>query len=234
MSHPCWPSFVWQTYDYYLEPTSAYFGCKKGSEPLHIQWNSLTEDIEVVNYSAPDSPGLTAQVEVLNMDGKSMMQKSFPMDSPQDSTKIVTRMEYPAGLSDVHFLRLTLTQSGKPVSTNFYMRGLQQGDYRAIRTLAKAAVKNVTTAEQHGKSWSLKTVLSNTSSTPALMLRLKAVRETTRDRILPVIYDDNYMALMPVSRVRSTRRLSIPMHAVNGRLSLSTVSTSNPHSQSFA
>ena len=31
MSHPCWPSFVWQTYDYYFEPTAAYFGCKKGS-----------------------------------------------------------------------------------------------------------------------------------------------------------------------------------------------------------
>ncbi len=48
---PCWPSFVWQTYDYYLEPTAAYFGCKKGSEPLHIQWNPVTENIEVVNYS---------------------------------------------------------------------------------------------------------------------------------------------------------------------------------------
>ena len=197
MSHPCWPSFVWQTYDYYLEPTSAYFGCKKGSEPLHIQWNSLTEDVEVVNYSAPDAPGLTAQVEVLNMDGKSMMQKSFPVDSSQDSTKIVTQMEYPAGLSNVHFLRLTLTQGSKPVSTNFYMRGLQQGDYRAIRTLAKASVKNVTTSEQHGKIWTLTTALSNASSTPALMLRLKAVRETSRDRILPVIYDDNYIALMP-------------------------------------
>ena len=41
MSHPCWPSFVWQTYDYYLEPTAGYFGAKKGCEPLHVQWNSL-------------------------------------------------------------------------------------------------------------------------------------------------------------------------------------------------
>ena len=23
MSHPCWPSMVWQTYDYYFEPTAA-------------------------------------------------------------------------------------------------------------------------------------------------------------------------------------------------------------------
>ena len=197
MSHPCWPSFVWQTYDYYLEPTSAYFGCKKGSEPLHIQWNSLTEDIEVVNYSVPAVSGLLAQVEVLNMDGKSLMQKSFPVDSPQDSTKVLTRMEYPAGLTDVHFIRLTLTRAGDPISTNFYMRGLQQGDYRAVRTLPKTTVKNVTSSEQQGKRWTLTTTLSNTSPTPALMLRLKVVRETTRDRVLPVIYEDNYIALMP-------------------------------------
>ena len=51
MSHPCWPSFVWQTYDYYFEPTAAYFGAKKASEPLHIQWNPSTDTVEVVNYS---------------------------------------------------------------------------------------------------------------------------------------------------------------------------------------
>ena len=26
MSHPCYPSFVWQTYDYYYDPTGAYWG----------------------------------------------------------------------------------------------------------------------------------------------------------------------------------------------------------------
>jgi hypothetical protein len=32
------------------------------------------------------------------------------------------------------------------------------------------------------------------------MVRVKAVREKTGDRILPVIYDDNYIALMPGER----------------------------------
>lgn len=27
---PGWPSFVWQSHDYYLEPSASYFGCKKG------------------------------------------------------------------------------------------------------------------------------------------------------------------------------------------------------------
>ncbi len=29
------------------------------------------------------------------------------------------------------------------------------------------------------------------------MVKVKAVRETTGDRILPVLYSDNYVALMP-------------------------------------
>lgn len=60
MSHPCWPSMVWQTYDYYLEPTAAYFAIKKASEPLHIQWNPATDEVEVVNYSAGTHSHLTA------------------------------------------------------------------------------------------------------------------------------------------------------------------------------
>ncbi|HUG55324.1 MAG TPA: beta-glycosidase, partial [Vicinamibacteria bacterium] len=58
MSHPAWPSFAWQTYDYFFDPTAAYFGVKKASEPLHIQWNPVTDEVEVVNYSAGHARGL--------------------------------------------------------------------------------------------------------------------------------------------------------------------------------
>jgi hypothetical protein len=33
MSHPTWSTMVWQTYDYHLEPTAAYFGAKHACEP---------------------------------------------------------------------------------------------------------------------------------------------------------------------------------------------------------
>ncbi len=197
MSHPCWPSFVWQTYDYYFEPTAAYFGCKKGSEPLHIQWNCEDETIEVVNYSAGNVNGLTAQVEILNMDGTRVSQKSATLDSKEDSTVSPFRMEYPAGLTAVHFIRLALMRGSESVSSNFYLRGLEPGNYRAIRSLPRPQVKAATTVEQQDNRWRLKTVLSNNTAWPALMLRLKAVREKTGDRILPAIYSDNYVTLMP-------------------------------------
>ncbi len=197
MSHPCWPSFVWQTYDYFFEPTAAYFGCKKGSEPLHIQWNRANETIEVVNYSAGNVTGLTARVEVLNMDGAVKWQKGAALDSREDSTVLCFPMQYPAGLSPVHFLRLALTRGSEPVSSNFYLRGLQPDDYRAIRELPEVNVESTSSVERRGHSWFLTTQLRNDSASPALMVRLKAVRQNSGDRILPAIYSDNYIALMP-------------------------------------
>ena len=197
MSHSAWPSLLWQTYDYYFNPGAGYFGSKKGSEPLHIQWNAADETIEVVNYSGGDARGLTARVEVLNLDGSVRWEKTAPVDSAEDSTVSCIKMEYPAGLTAVHFLRLKLSRQGETVSENFYWRGLEDGDYRALRTLAQANVGAATRMEQRDGRWRLSTELHNVSATPALMVCVKAVREKTGDRILPALYSDNYVALMP-------------------------------------
>jgi hypothetical protein len=197
MSHSCWPSFVWQTYDYYFEPTAAYYGCKKGSEPLHIQWNCADETIEVVNYNAGKVTGLTASVEILNMDGMRMDLKTATLDSTEDSTTTCINLKYPAGLSPVHFLRLVLSHGTETLSSNFYLRGLQQNDFRAIRQLPAPKLDATTTSQRKGARWELSTRLRNTGASPALMVRVKAVREKTGDRILPAIFSDNYIALMP-------------------------------------
>ena len=197
MSHPCWPSFVWQTYDYYFEPTAAYFGAKKGCEPLHIQWNPVTESIEVVNYSGGNVEGLTARVEVLNMDGSRQWEKTATLDCKEDSTVSCIKMEYPAGLTAVHFLRLALTRNGEAVSTNLYLRPREAGNYRALRELPRVNLEASTHVEKQGSRWLLTTRLHNPSAQPALLVRVKAVREKSGDRILPALYSDNYVALMP-------------------------------------
>jgi hypothetical protein len=109
-------------------------------------------------------------------------------------------MEYPAGLTPVHFIRLKLERGGETVSENFYWRGLEEGNYRAIRGLPKVKLEAATRAERQGSRWILTTELRNVSNQPALMVRLKAVREKSGDRILPALYSDNYVALMPGER----------------------------------
>jgi hypothetical protein len=103
-------------------------------------------------------------------------------------------------LSAVHFLRLRLTREGKPISENFYWRGTEEGNYRALRTLPKVKLEAATRVERQGSRWHMSTELRNVSQSPAIMVRLKAVREKSGDRILPAIYSDNYFALMPGER----------------------------------
>ena len=200
MSHPTWPSFVWQTYDYYLEPTAGYFGAKKACEPLHIQWNPVTDNVEVVNYSAGDARGLTASAQLLNMDGAVKWERPAPVDSSEDSMVSPIHIEYPEGLTPVQFIRLKLARGGETVSENFYWRGLEEYNYRALRDLPKVKLEAVTHAERQGGRWLLTTTVHNPAKTPALMVKLKAVRAKSGDRILPAIYSDNYIALMPGER----------------------------------
>jgi len=197
MSHCAWPSLLWQTYDYFFDPDAGYFGAKKGSEPLHIQWNAGNDNVEVVNYSAGDARGLSAHAEILNMDGAVKWERSASLDSAEDSTTAPIKLEYPAGLTPVHFIRLTLSRGSEKVSSNFYLRGTAENDYRAIRDLPKVKLEAATKVEREGARWVLTTELRNVSTQPALMVHLKVVREKGGDRILPALYDDDYVSLMP-------------------------------------
>jgi hypothetical protein len=193
MSHPAWPSMVWQTYDYYFEPIGAYFGCKKACEPLHIQLNQLTREVEVVNYHAGDRTGLTTKVSVLDMNGKALDGFTGQLDLPEDSTAVVGKLPVPEDVTPGYYVKLELSDAaGSPLSTNFYVQGKEEGNLQALNGLGKASVK----ASFSGKGpWKVK--LTNNGDVPALMLRLKLVSKSTGEMVLPVLYTDNYFSLMP-------------------------------------
>ncbi len=206
MSHPAWPSLVWQTYDYYFEPTAAYFGSKKANEPLHIQWNALTNEVEVVNYSEPKGDGLTATMEIFNLDGTLKSQKTVAVTCPEDSTVsciadfqsvLCFEVETTYGLSSVYFLRLSLKRGKEIVSENFYWRGIEENNFKAIRKLPKVKLDMNTVLKQDQNRWYLTVQLGNHTNHPALMVKLKAIGEKSKERILPVMYSDNYVSLMP-------------------------------------
>ncbi len=197
MSHPAWPSLVWQTYDYYLEPTAAYFGCKKASEPIHIQWNPVYNNVEVVNYSVGNKTGLKARAQIFNMDGTIQWEKETDLVCKEDSTAKCFRLKFPESLSQVHFIKLTLSEGNRIISDNFYWRGLEDGNYKALRKLPRIELTTTTTVKKESDKWLLTTTLRNNTKTPALMIRLKVTGKSSGSRLLPVFYSDNYISLMP-------------------------------------
>ena len=198
MSHSCWPSMVWQTYDYYLEPTAAYFAIKKASEPLHIQWNPATDEVEVVNYSAGKRNNLTAKVQILNMDGSIAWEKSATVNSLEDTTEKCIALKYPQNLSQVHFIKLWLIENSKVVSDNFYHRSLKENNYQALKELPQVTLdcQSATQQDEQG-NWKATVTLKNPATVPALMIRINVTGDKDGDQFLPILYSDNYFALLP-------------------------------------
>lgn len=197
MSHPAWPSFVWQTYDYYLDPTAAYFGAKNANEPLHVQWNPLNDAVEVVNYHAGDASGLTVTARILGLNGEVLREDRAGLDSKEDSVTVPLKLEIPGQLPPVYFIRLELRKGGALVSSNLYWRSSAGDDFTALRALPRVRLESSTRSRREGDAWLLETTLRNPERVPAILTRLTVVRAKSGDRILPALYSDNYVTLMP-------------------------------------
>ena len=169
MSHPCWPSMVWQTYDYYFEPTAAYFGIKKACEPLHIQWNPATDEVEVVNYHAGAHANLTAHAQILNMDASVAWEGEAKVNSQEDTTEKCIQLQFPDNLTKVHFIKLTLKEGDRTVSENFYHRSKEENNYQDLKQLEKVTLQSNLQYEQDANGeWQAVVTVENTTSTPAL------------------------------------------------------------------
>ncbi len=197
MSHPAWPSMVWQTYDYFFDPTAAYFGCKKASEPIHIQWNPVINQVEVVNYSAGLQTRLTASAQVINMDGTVIWDKEISLVCGEDSTAACFNLDFPDDLSEVYFIRLRLLKNNETISENFYWNSKKEGNYQALNSLEQVKLNSSVTVNRSGSDWVLEVTLYNNTNVPVLMIRLMAIGKETGERILPAFYSDNYISIMP-------------------------------------
>lgn len=208
MSHPCWPSMVWQTYDYYLEPTAAYFGVKHACEPLHVQWNPITNQVEIINHSAGHQVG-TVTATAYGIDGNLIWSREMPYDLQEDSHFDAMTIDVPHHFEGVYFLRLTLTDSNRQqVSQNDYVQTLGVKDRKQLRTIPSATINALASVNgQHAT-----VTLTNNGNTPAVMIRLN-LKGSDGEQILPVIYSDNYLHLMP----GETRTIDVEWKAEDAR-----------------
>ena len=189
---------VWQTYDYYFEPTAAYFGAKKASAPIRIQWNPVSENVEVVNNNAMDRTSLTAEAMIRNVDGKVVYQTRAELDSKEDTTTPVFGLSFDQPeLTDVYFIQLILKQEGKVIADNVYCLGKEEGNLKQLHELPETEVDMKSSFRKEGDGWKCTVSLKNSGDVPAVMMRLKVYGEKTGESILPAFYSDNYFTMMP-------------------------------------
>lgn len=202
MSHPAYPSFVWQTYDYYYDPTGAYWGAKWACEPRHIQWNCLTNSVKVVNAASQALNGVVAEACVYDISGKEVqgLRKTVKVSVGESNVAEAFVMDFGgvAQTSPLHFLRLRLKDSqGRVMSENFYWRnGKKELDYTSLAALPQAKV--TVTAQRSASNPGLISIrMKNTTDRVAFANRLRLTDKKTGERILPAYWSNNYVTLMP-------------------------------------
>ncbi len=197
MSHPAQPSFVWQLYHYDLEPNSSLFAVKSAAEPVHIQFNEADGNLQVINNLPTAVEGATAHVAIYNMDGSIAYEHDFPVAAAADSATSLGALEFPAGVSPVHFVQLRLRDaSGALLSENFYWHAQpeHQDDLTALEQMPRVALDAHLDRKDTGGKCVLTITLHNPTKSIALMAHLQ-LRRTSGERVLPAYYSGNYVSL---------------------------------------
>ncbi len=208
MSNPAQPSFVWQIYHHDLEPNASLFAVKKACEPVHIQLNEKTWDVEVINNLPAPIKDSHANLDVYNLDGALAYQHEFEVDAPPSAETSLGTVDWPTNLSAVHFVKLQWRDAaGKLLSDNFYWRASaeQPDNFQTLSNMPVVTIKADVVRRDAGGKCLLDVKLSNPGKHIALMTHLQLRRDVSHDRVLPVYYSDNYVSLTP----GETRTISI-------------------------
>jgi exo-1,4-beta-D-glucosaminidase len=216
MLNNAWPSMIWHLYDYYLRPGGGYFGAKRSMEALHPLYGYDDHSIWLVSSQYEDAKGLKLTTKVYNLDATEKFTQSNTVDAGADSTTKIFALPDISGLSPTYFLVLRLEDStGKLVGSNFYWLSTKPetldwakstwwmtptadyADFTALSQLPKVKLKVTDRSERKGEDEVTHVVLENPSKNLAFFVRLKVNKGAKGDEILPVVWEDNYISLMP-------------------------------------
>jgi exo-1,4-beta-D-glucosaminidase len=216
MLNNAWPSMIWHLYDYSLRPAGGYFGAKRAMEALHPVYGYDDHSIWVVSSQYEDVKGLKLTTKIYNLDMAEKFSHEDSLDAAADSTAKIFALPAVDGLSPVYFVALRLTDSaGKLVGSNFYWLSSKAeiidwaksnwwmtptesfADYTALAQLPKVKLKVNTNTERRGDESITRVTLENPGKNLAFFVRLKVNKGVRGEEILPVVWQDNYISLLP-------------------------------------
>jgi exo-1,4-beta-D-glucosaminidase len=216
MLNNAWPGVYWNLYDYFLRTGGSYYGTKKACEPLHIQYSYDDRSVAVVNSFLTEFKGLKASVSVFNLDLSEKFSKQITFDISPDGVKKVITIPELKDLSVTYFVKLELKDSdGKTCSSNFYWLSttkevfdwgkstfwltpmISYADFTALQKLPEVKLNLKSNIEKVNNNEVVHVTVSNPTKYLAFGVNLRITSGEEGKEIIPVLWEDNYFALMP-------------------------------------
>jgi hypothetical protein len=216
MTHPAWPSTTWQIYSHDYDTHAAFFGAKKGSEPVHVQVNLPDRTLAVINSLGTPIADARLRVRAFGLDGALLDDRTIPLAAAAYAVTPAGQAVPDAVLdrAPVVLVKLELRGSdGGLVSENLYWLAREPAAYRAMSAMDDAAVSVTARRVADGEEQVIEATLANPGRQPALMVKL-GVLDAAGERVLPAYWSDNYVSLLPgetrVVTIRTPLSAAIP------------------------
>jgi exo-1,4-beta-D-glucosaminidase len=219
MLNAAWPKMYWQLYDYYLNPTAAFYATQKACLPLSLIYNYGDKHIYAINDRLEKIENLTAHIRVYSIGSEILFEDKVNFTLNPDSSKSIYALGELKGLSTTYFVDLRLLDKmGAEISNNFYWLSTKEevldyeanlgpfafhtpskvyADFTQLNGLPKTQLEQSHYFEQDGEQQNIKVELKNNSDHIAFLINLKVVDIKTGELILPIFWEDNFINLLP-------------------------------------
>ncbi len=217
MLNNAWPSLIWHLYDYYLVPAGGYFGTKKATEIIHVQYGYNDNSVAVVNGTYEPLNGVKVTAKLINIDGKEIANRDAKIDVAADSAAKAFDLPKPDQLTTTYFLKLYLHDAtGKLLSDNFYWLSTKLdtldwdnrqdtaytpqkdfADLTGLDNLRTTKVDLTASAREEAGKGIITARVKNPSASVAFQVHLRVTRGKGGDDLVPILWDDNYFSLVP-------------------------------------
>jgi hypothetical protein len=155
--------------------------------------------LAVINTTRQDRRNLTLTSRIFSLDGHVLAHRSDKVNAAANATTNLKPLNLAAVLPQNDLVLVVLTLDGPGgvrVSENIYWQGRDAASQQKLNSLARQALTVTAHAARQQGQTVVSVELRNRGSVPALAAKLTAV-DTGGKRVLPILYSDNYVTVMP-------------------------------------
>lgn len=198
-------------WDWSLEPTASLYHTRNSLEPLHVQFDYLTNSVSVYNDYFKSFRNYTVQAEIYDLNSKKISaQQKLLSEIPEDAVlNNLLTLDFSKVVTPVQFIRLQLLdEEGKIVSNNFYWRssdpylgkqtltGPATGGFESLASMKKVQLQTRLRTEKKGIGYIMSVEIKNTAKTIAFFTQIQLLGKNGKP-VRPSFYTDNFFSLLP-------------------------------------
>lgn len=190
VSHPYSTSVFGSIYDYYLNPSAAFYASKKAGEMIHVLYSA--GKIILVNRTFSDMENIKVGVQCFDL--CSANSQEMVRDVCAKAESVTEVMAYPQTFEGACLMMIGVYEKDALLCENSYILWDTPEQCQYILEMPKATLRAGGEISSDGSEWEITYFVENLGDAPAIMLHPQ-IRDRNGNRVLPVYWSDNYINL---------------------------------------